>query len=714
MVEWKSKISADDKIIDLQGSELYNLDYSDSKNFVNVYGYQVQLPNAPEDKDFINYGLPVEEQIFRKTLKLKSLNLMSKEAQDNYILPEYHRRHNGVWIFIKGKKYYIPGVFYYFLNYWKLQSGEEVIFRITDLHFFLIWMHCMRDPKCLGLIDFKCRQIGDTEKVLCIIYEFATRYKNSKMAMQSVNEPHILKSFKRMVYAHQKMDWFMKPQNKGSDNPEGGFYFQYPSTINSNVKNAKQHKLQGTGSVTESELMYEHDPLDSFVQYGPSKAGHFDGQTYNLWYCDEFGKMTEMDPIEALGVVTPALDNRIIDKIVGKVIMTSTVEELKGGKSLQYAKDLYKDSDPNDRDEDGKTANGLYRIFRSSLDRAPVDKWGFPKAEEEKLKIETKLKNYLKRGNIKRLIEYRRKNPLTIEDVFMSAQNESGFHIENLVTREITLLSQKYKKEVRGNLKWKDGKRDTEVIWEPNPGGRWFISQHPTDHKFKLNSQIEHIDMFKPGNIHAYCGGVDPYDQKTNIEKKLSKGGIAVRRRFDSNFDGGKFDSLTGKPENGGAEWETEQLVCDYLDRWQNPNDFYEDVIMTFVYYGTEFLFEKNKGAGLETYVTQRGYGLYIQAQPQFTRSKKAQDMDLVGITATENSVTQMFELLQTESCDYYNTIHHSRYLEQFLRTNWENRGDNDLLMAGGWAKVASIRNIAPPITEEERKTIRHHTVNLV
>lgn len=710
-MDWSKAINTDGTL-NLQGADFYNLDYEGSNNYVDVYGYKVQLPVCPPDEKIINYGLPIEDQIFRKTHKPKSLNLMSPEQQDEFVLPEFNRRFNGVWIFIKGKKYYIPGVFYYFLNYWNLQNGNEVIFRITDLHFFLIWMHCVRDPKCLGLIDFKCRQIGDTEKVLCIIYEFATRYKNSKMGMQSIDEPHIKKSFKRMVYAHRKMDWFMKAQNKGSDDPEGGLFFRYPSTLNSNAKNKAQHKKQGTAAMTESEMMYEHEALDSEIQYGPSDAGHFDGQSFNIWYCDEFGKMDRMDPIEALGVITPALISRILDRIMGKVIMTSTVEELKSGKSLKWAKKLYEESDPNNREENGMTVNGLYRIFRSALDRAPVDRWGFPKAAEEKAEIEAKMKSYLKRGDIKGLIKYRRKNPLTIEDVFMSAQNESGFHIENLVSREIQLLSHRVKKEVFGNLKWKDGVKDSEVIWEPNPSGRWSISLHPSEHKFDNNGQIEHLHIAKPSNVHAFAMGVDPYDQKTNIEgvDDLSLGGIVVRRKYDGSFDGSKY-GLDGRPENRGADWETERVVCDYVFRHQNPNDFYEDVILTAVYFGTEFLFEKNKGAGLETYIGERGYQLYIQAQPNFTRSKKAEDKDLVGITATENSVNQAFELLQTESCDYSNTIHHTRYLEQFLRTNWKNRGENDILMAGGWALVASKRNIRKPKTQEEVESIKHHTV---
>lgn len=701
--------------IDLQEAPLYTEVYTDDGPTVKIYGYTIQLPTPPPDEDFVNYGLPPEQQKFRFTFKPKNINLWEQEDQDRFIEREYNRKNHGYWIFIKGKKYYIPGVMYFFLNYWSLKSGQEIIFRMTDLHFYLMLLHCLRSKNCLGLIDFKCRQIGDTEKVLCFIYWFATRYKNMKCAMQSLSDKHIYKSFKRMVYAYKKMDWYMKAQNKGSDDPEGGIMFEYPATINSNKKNQEQFKKQGTSAIAASDLMYEHPALSSEISYGPSDPYYYDGETWNLWYCDEFGKMVRMDPIEALGVVEPAMINRILDKILGKVIMTSTVEELLSGITLKRAKILWRDSDPTKLGEDGMTGNGLWRIFRSSLDRAPCDEWGFPKAKEEELKIKLKMQGYVRRGDMKGLIRYRRKNPLSIEDVFMSAQNESTFHIENLAARQISLEADPFKKEVFGNLKWKDGIPDSEVIWEPNPKGLWSISLHPSDHKFDNNAQVEHIQMNKPANVHAFCGGVDPYDQKTNISNasELSDGGIVVRRKFDANYDGDKF-TPDGKPIEGGRFWETERVVCDYRHRHQNPNDFYEDVIKTFVYFGTEFLFEKNKGGGLETYITTRGYALYIQEQPNFTRSKKAMNTDQVGITATENSVNQSFELLQTESCDYVNTIHHSRYLTEFLRTNWENRGENDILMAGGWAKVSSIRTTRAPKTDEQRKKIKHYTENYV
>jgi hypothetical protein len=693
--------------IDLQKAPLYTADFTDSKYYTEVYGYKVELPKPPPDEEFINYGLPVDEQIFKKTYIPSTLMGWSQKAKQEFINREYHRRFNGVWIFIKGNKYYIPGVFYFFLNYWKLKSGKEVTFRITDLEFFLMWMHCVRDPNCLGLIDFKCRQIGDTEKVLCIIYEFATRYRNIKAGMQSINLEHIKKSYKRMTYAHDKMIWYMKPITKGSDNPDAMLEFTYPSAASTTKRHKEQMKKHGDASASLGSLEYAFPAVESEIQYGPADVMFTDGQTWQLWYLDEFGKAERMDPTDALGTATPAMIDQLTGFINGKAVLTSTVEEMKSGQSLKWAKRLYRDSNPAERMENGQTKNGLYRIFRSALDRAPVDRWGFAKKKEELAKIKSVIKSFMDKKDMKGLIKYKRKNPITIEDVFLSTENESTFHIENLLARQVWLDNQRVLQEVQGNFKWKDGIRDTEVIWEPNPTGRWFVSRHPKDYGLEANAKIMHIAIPRPANTWAFASAIDPYDQKTTIEEDLSFGGAVTRKKFDANFDGNKFDE-SGKPMNGGFDWETERVVCDYLYRWKNPEDFYEDMIMQHVYFGTEFLFERNKGGGLETYVTIRGYDGYIQEQPEFTKSKKAQGTEQKGIHATENSLSQAFELLQTETCDYCNTMHHRRYVAQLLRMNWENRGENDIGVSGGWAKVASLRVISRPRKDQDRVKARH------
>lgn len=709
--------------IDLQFSKLYTLDWSKPGKVIKLYGYDVMMPVEPPDKDCINYKKPIDKQIFRKTLIPEDLAHWEEAERDFFVFNEFHRRKNGVWIFIKGQKLWIPGICYYYLNYWTSQANKDIMFRFTDLEFFWMWIHCVRDPRCYGLIDFKCRQIGDTEKVLCIIYEYCSRVRNVKAAMQSIKDTHIEKSYLRMVYAHNQMVWFMKPLNKGTDNPAEGLIFKYPSQLNSIKKIKEQHNRQGTANTTGEE--FEYKELNSEIQYGPSNEQHFDGQTWGRYYMDEFGKMDRMDPIEAWGVIKPALYSDILGRFVGKGIMTSTVEETKGGKSLKWAKQLWDDSDPDKRDDNGFTTSGLYRIFRSALDRAPTDKWGFPKVDEQKSMIENTVKGFLARKNMKGLIKFKRKHPLNIRDVFMSTQDESQFHIENLTLRQYYLEYQASPKPwVRGNLKWEDAERDTRVIWEPNPNGRWLISHHPHEYGVKDNSKTFGVRRAKPGNTAYFCMGVDPYDQKSVLTSSPSLGGIAVKRRYDKSvdcdeslyyqFDDPEGNFLAGDPVDGGVDFQTNRFVCTYLERPEDPNDFYEDIIMTAVYYGTDFLPEKNKSGGLKTYLDLRKYNLYLMEREKSKPNPNSKNqVERDGVTAQEGTIDEYFSYIETFTCKWWNTIDHPDLLEQWLSMNWENRTEKDLGVAAGWCEYASKVKRSKP-KEKTNRQIRYFTENVV
>lgn len=702
-----------DGTIDLSREKLYTREFGPKSKHTTVYDYDVQLPIEPPDYECINYRMPIDDQIFRHTYIPDDLEYWEESEREYFVSNEHHRRREGVWIFIKGKKLYIPGIFYYYLNYWTSKKFGKITFLYTDLEFFLVWMHCVRDPKCYGLIDFKCRQIGDTEKVICILYEYASRVRRQICAMQSaINETHVKSTYRRLIHAHSKMVWFMKPINKGVDNPEGGLQFMYPSDQVTNKKIQSQNKYNGT--VVSNNKHYAHQALDSEVQYGPTEALHFDGGTYGRWYLDEFGKAHKMNPIEALGVIKPAIFNEMFGKMVGKIIMTSTVEEGKSGDSLKWSKDLWNKSDPKVRNENGETLSGLYRIFRSSLDRGTPDKWGFPMREEAKAKIEATTRGLLMAGDMKGLIKYKRKNPVTISDVFMSTQDESQFDVEKLAERQYYLeFMVKVPTAVRGNLKWKDNVKDSEVIWEPNSNGRWLISKHPENYGLESNAKATGVIMPKPANTHAICMGVDPYDQKSVLTDDPSLGGICVKRKLDEFLDGdtSKYHQQdvpesgirAGDPMDGGRDFLTNRIIATYLFRQNDPNDFYEDVLMTAVYFGTDFLPEKNRSGGLLTYIELRKHHLYLMERPKLGSTTNAKgQVEQHGITANEDTIDTYFSYIQTVSAKWWNTIDHPDILEQWLSMNYKNKGEKDLGVAGGWCEVASM---VPRLKPKERSS---------
>lgn len=732
------KINRQTNTIDLQNLRRYDLTWGPRSKQREVYGFTIFMPEEPDDKYCINYGLPIEDQIFRKTFVPDQVRYpgryhedpWSEEQIDYFVDTEYHRRFNGIWIFIKGEKYWMPGKMYIFQNYWHLQSGNNAIFRFTSLELDWIWLDTCRDELLDGLWDFKCRQIGDTEWALFTIWESASSWRNKKFLLQSsIGVDHIEKSYDRLVFSHNKMIWFLKPINKGTESPAQGLELKYPVTAITTNKIKAQKEISGTN--TQSNLEYEYDEINSEVIFGPSKERWGDGQTWFIAYLDEFGKADTMNPVATLNVLRPALRSRIINRKTGNFLGTSTVEEMKSGRSLKWAKQIWEQSriDP----ATGTSLNGCRRIFRSALDRAPVDHWGFPKKEEERIWIEKKSKEYLEAGDIRGMLDHQRANPITIEQVFASANDESQFDIDKLARRQQYLHSDDYinprtknklKPWVRGNLRWKDDDKDTGiVVWEPNSKGRWLISAHPTDMGFKANAKVEGVWRAKPGNTHAFCMGVDPYEQKKLVTDDWSMGGIAVKRKLDSFIDGkeDRYYQFTdeargikaGDPVDGGIHFQTNRYVCTYLYRQANPEDFYEDTILTAVYYGTQFLPEKNKASGLIKHCADRKHELYIMDRPNLTKNAKGKSEE-DGVTATEKTIDEYFGYLMTLSCLWANTIDHPDILEQMLTMNWANRGQKDLGVAVGWCEYAcKVPNYFKPKTIEQKQST-YYTENYV
>jgi len=326
----------------------------------------------------------------------------------------------------------------------------------------------------------------------------------------------------------------------------------------------------------------------------------------------------------------------------------------------------------------------------------------------------------IRAGNMKGAISYLRKNPIDIDDVFRSASNESQFHIENLQRREFYLSEVANPKPWgRGNLKWKDGIADTEVIWEPNSKGKWVISRHPHDYELETNKRVTTISANKPGNSRYFCCGIDPIAQKDTLEKEPSKGAIVIMRKMDKDVDVAEslyyqFNDeirgiVKGSPVNNGSEFETNRVICTYMERPSDPAEFFEDVILSVVYYGTDFLPEKNSYGGLSAYLTLRGYNLYEMDKPTTVKNYKGQS-EKGGVTATEGSINMCFDFITTYTCTMANAIDHPDLLAQLLTMNWNNRGKRDLGMAFGWALYANLQKKPRWHGDKQKQIVQHYT----
>lgn len=739
MIDWKSRISDDDKYIDINGLPYYQIKFDDTCKTELMYeDIPVRIPVEPEDHLCVNYGLSEYDQIFRLNYRPgQVLNPQKNWGRDGwtekeidaFIDQEWNIRKNGIWFWIKGKKRYIPGQLWFKYNCWTPETTQAFEYRDHERKFFTYALQVQRDPIDLGISDFKCRQLGDTENSLVIIYERGSRIRGGLNTMQSfVNEEHVKRTYARLTHGHKNMVYWFKPMNTGTEDPKKGLTLDYPSQHITHAE-IERRVAKGESMVRSAQDSYQHPPIGSKFVYGPSKVKHFDGATGVLTiYGDEFGKATENDPNEWVQTMAEAAYDSIRGRKRAFMLMTSTVEEITP-ECLEQAISLYKESNPAKRSSNGSTINRMVRIFRGvtcrGFENIVADRWGDIDEEKVIQAVTDKYNAYIQAGNMRGAMSFLRKNPRTIEDVFLSAANESQFHVENLKKREFYLTEVAHPKPwVRGNLKWKDGQMDTEVIWEPNPNGKWLISKHPEDFGLQKNYKVSNLVAPKPGNQYHFSMGVDPIEQEDTLDKDPSKGGIAVFKNLDELIDREESkrhqiaDDIAGiqvgDPVAGGEYFETHRFVCTYCERPEDPNIFFEDVIMTAVYYGTAFLPEKNKFHAMHTYLKLRNYALYLMDKPTDVKNYRGQS-EKDGVTATTNSIDMYFSFLQTFTVKWANTIDHPDLCAQLASMNWKNRGKRDLGVAAGWALYQSYQ---PRGKRKEPKPdaepVRHFRENLV
>lgn len=702
----------------------YTYDFKNPK-YQTIYGVKCRLPTPLPDKECINYGLPAAKQKFKRTVipddlfEWQFMGDDKKEEMERFIENEYNKRKNGIWIFIKGQKFYIPGPMYFFLNYWIMETGNLPTFKICDLDFFLVWFHVVHHPHIYGLVDFKPRRIGDTEKALCIIYEYATRVRNIRCGMQSNTGDDIKEKFTdRLIYAHDKMVWFMKPINRGSTNPQEGLILDYPVSFNS-AKAIKERTEKGEKATISSDEQYAYPPVKSKIDYKPSVPKAYNGKRLGRYYCDEFGMMEEMDPNEAWNLVKLAQKDKNTNEIIGKALFTANIDEVGKAtdgdfsrKSMEYAHQLFEESDPDKLDENGETQSGLIRILRTWRDNCPVDAWGFPDIIKVEIERKNTIRDLTKKRKIAALYQYRRQNPETWDDVFLSSGEKSGMDVERLLAREqflkepFDLVTGKKKKPLyfRGDLEWKDFVFGGDVVLVPNIDGKWWFSWNglPKDHGCEANSR-SHPTINKPGNIDVFCMATDPYDEKSAIDRNPSLGAFSVRILYNHDIDGEKVckteadlqDNLElGDPLNYGEDWLTDKYACVYLFRHPDPKSFYEDGLKTAIFYGTENLVEKNKGADMIGRWEQWGFNAYVQNRPEFSKPDSAKGTETQGIYAVEGTKEMYFKLLKSESVKKANTIDIPIVCDQIATLNWKNATKKDLAVCCGLSHIAALRNV--------------------
>jgi hypothetical protein len=559
---------------------------------------------------------------------------------ENFRTQEWDRRLNGFWFYNNGKPTYITGMHYFYLNYWTLDTGLPK-YRDTDRKYFYFMQYCIEDPECFGMVEITKRRQGKTFRGGVFLYEYTSRAKNARAGIQSKTGGDAKEVFRKaIVQPFKKLPDFFVPtydQSKGLT-PTSELRF-----FNTVIKGRKAASIM------------DEDELESMIDWKPSEAISYDGQKIHRYLGDEVGKTADVNVWNRYLVTRYChLDDE--GKIIGKALLTTTVEDMEQGGAA--FKKIWDNSDQVKK-AGKRTPSGLYRYFCSADQTRYYDQYGL--ADRDKALDEILEERKLLTNDPHALSAIIRKEPLSWEEAFRIDGSKCLYNAMKLNER-LDRLSWKENITTRGNFVWQGGERDTKVVWEPAQNGRWEVVKL-FEKEEESNKVAKKGDLYYPNNP-GYVMGVDPVDHNQTTDGRRSNGAGIVLQKYNAAREDDMYNY---------------SFVCKYIHRPESVQIFYEDMIKTAVYYGCNLLFENQK-VGLMHYFNDRGYGNMLMWLPERNQP---------GVAASPKTHQHIAELTETYVNDYCDKIFFKDVVQELLEFDISNTTAFDGAMALGYALIA-------------------------
>ena len=573
---------------------------------VSINGLRIALPLAP---DKISKGKDYWERkdISKELDKIQSIfqwNDMPSAFKNrwvDYIEEEFDRREEGYWFINNGIKTYITGAHYMYLQWTNIDVGYPD-FREANRILYIYWEACKADKRCFGLDYLKIRRSGFSFMSSSECVNTGTLAKDSRVGILSKTGSDAKKMFTdKVVPISQRLPFFFKPIQDGMDKPKTELAFRIPAS-----------KITKKNMSTIDDM--EMEGLDTTIDWKNTDDNSYDGEKLLLLVHDESGKWLKPNNILNNWRVTKTC-LRLGSKIIGKCMMGSTSNALnKGGEEF---KKLYNDSNPIKRNANGQTKSGLYNLFipmewnmegfidrygmpvlrkptkpilgvdGEMIDNGAIDYW---EAEVDSLKNDPDALN-----------EFYRQFPRTESHAFRDESKQSLFNLTKIyqqIDYNDSLIREHHL--TRGSFHWKDGIKDSKVIWSPDKRGRFLVSWTPN--KGLQNAVIDKRGVKYPGNEHIGAFGCDSYDISGTVGGGGSNGALHGLTKFN----------MDDAPSN--------EFFLEYVARPQTAEIFFEEVLMACVFYGMPILVENNKPR-LLYHFKNRGYRGFSINRPDRKRA---------------------------------------------------------------------------------------------
>ena len=678
----------------------------------DVSGLLIALPPAPKQCHHRSHA-PSEQYWERQTMP-RELNKISTIFQWNqmpslfknnwvdYIEKEFDRREQGFWFMNNGEPTYITGSHYMYLQWASIDVGYPD-FREANRIYWIFWEACRSDTRSFGMVYLKIRRSGFSFMSSSECINVGTLARDARVGILSKTGADAKKMFTdKVVPINNRLPFFFKPIMDGMDKPKTELSYRIPASkiTKKNMFDAEVEELEG---------------LDSTIDWKNTEDNSYDGEKLLMLAHDESGKWQKPNNIKENWRVTKTC-LRLGSKIIGKCMMGSTSNALsKGGQNF---KDIYEDSRVTNRNANGQTKSGLYALFIpmewnmegfidmygmpvfrkpekaiKGIDGMPiingaVDYW---EAEVDSLKNDSDALN-----------EFYRQFPRTESHAFRDETKSSLFNLTKIyqqIDYNDTLIKEHYL--TRGSFMWKDGVKDTKVIFSPDKKGRFLVSWMPAKHL--QNNVIDRGGSKYPGNEHIGTFGCDSYDISAVVDGRGSNG------------------SLHGQTKYHMDEAPVNEFFLEYIARPQTAEIFFEEVLMACIFYGMPILIENNKPR-LLYHFKNRGYRGFSLNRPDkhYTKLSKT-EKELGGIPNSSEDVKQAHAAAIESYIEKYvgmdtaggyrdpdeiGSMPFTRTLEDWAKFDINDRTKFDASISSGLAIMANQKHLYVPEKKQSKISI--------
>jgi hypothetical protein len=620
----------------------------------------------------------------------------------DYIEQEFDFREQGFWFMNHGRPTYITGSHYMYLQWSSIDVGYPD-FREANRIFFIFWEACRADNRSFGMIYLKIRRSGFSFMSSSECVNIGTLARDSRVGILSKTGADAKKMFTdKVVPINSRLPFFFKPIMDGMDKPKTELAFRIPA---SKITKKNMHEVAND----------DMEGLDTTIDWKNTEENSYDGEKLLMLAHDESAKWVKPNNILNNWRVTKTC-LRLGSKIIGKCMMGSTSNALsKGGDNY---KKLYEDSRVEHRNANGQTKSGLYALFipmewnmegfidvygmpvfrrpsepilgvdKGKITNGAIDYW---EAEVDSLKSDSDALN-----------EFYRQFPRTESHAFRDESKQSLFNLTKIyqqIDYNDSMITEH--NITRGSFHWRDGVKDSTVVWTPDPKGRFLVSWVPN--KNLQNRVINKSGIKYPANDHMGAFGCDSYDISAVVGGRGSNGSLHGMTKF--HMDEGPIN----------------EFFLEYIARPQTAEIFFEEVLMACVFYGMPVLIENNKPR-LLYHFKNRGYRGFCMNRPDKVFAKLTKtERELGGIPNSSEDVKQAHASAiesyiekfigmdlagNYRSSDEMGTMPFTRTLEDWAKFNIDDRTKFDASISSGLAIMANQKHVYLPEKKDSKISI--------